>query len=143
MIDLFIQSNIPGHYSRWVAPFGHPRILGHNASSRLFPVYWVLHRLLAPRYPPCALSSLTSFSGSESGFTKSPTRHRLKAFFDEIQTIRYFSICSFQGTESRFAALDQPPRPNFQTMFNSFAEYLYYQIRFAFATLVNELWFRL
>ncbi len=31
-------------------------------SPKLFAATNVLHRLLVPRYPPCALSSLTSFS---------------------------------------------------------------------------------
>jgi len=47
-----------------VAPFGHPRISACNGSSWLFAVYCVLHRLLAPRYPPCALCSLTKCSRS-------------------------------------------------------------------------------
>ena len=42
-----------------VAPFGDPRILARNGFPRLFAVYYVLLRLLAPRYPPCALCSLT------------------------------------------------------------------------------------
>lgn len=54
-------------YSGWchrhslggVAPFGHPRILALTGSSWNFAVSCVLHRLLAPRYPPCALCSLT------------------------------------------------------------------------------------
>jgi hypothetical protein len=43
-----------------VAPFGHPRILARNGFPWHFAVYCVLHRLLAPRYPPCALRSLTN-----------------------------------------------------------------------------------
>ena len=30
-----------------------------SSSPRLIAAYYVFHRLLAPRYPPCALSSLT------------------------------------------------------------------------------------
>ena len=45
--------------SGWVAPFGNPRLSLLDSSPRLFAAYHVLHRLLAPRHPPCALSNLT------------------------------------------------------------------------------------
>ena len=44
--------------------FPHSDIRGSKAicaSPRLFAAYRVLHRQLAPRHPPCALSSLTFF----------------------------------------------------------------------------------
>src|SRR5579885_3686272 len=47
-----------GSSSRWVSPFGNPRI---KACLRLPEAYRSLprlHRLLAPRHPPYALSSL-------------------------------------------------------------------------------------
>ena len=55
-----IQPGVPGHSSRWVAPFGNPRIERLLAATRgLSQQRYVLHRLLVPRHPPCALSSLT------------------------------------------------------------------------------------
>jgi hypothetical protein len=44
------------------AGFPHSDIPGSTpvcGSPRLFAAYHVLHRLLVPRHPPCALSSLT------------------------------------------------------------------------------------
>ena len=44
------------------AGFPHSDIPGSKSvcdSPRLFAAYHVLHRLLVPRHPPCALSSLT------------------------------------------------------------------------------------
>ena len=41
--------------SRWVAPFGDPRITGARPSPRLFAACHVLHRLSVPRHPPDAL----------------------------------------------------------------------------------------
>src|SRR5215470_7230856 len=44
----------------WVSPFGDPRVLMPVCGSpRLIAACHVLHRLLLPRHPPCALSSLT------------------------------------------------------------------------------------
>ena len=47
------------------AGFPHSDIPGSKlvcSSPRLFAAYRVLHRLLVPRHPPCALSSLTGIS---------------------------------------------------------------------------------
>ena len=58
--DLCIQSNVPGHYPGWVSPFGYLRVITLARSSpKHFVACHVLHRLLAPRHPPHALSSLT------------------------------------------------------------------------------------
>jgi hypothetical protein len=57
---LWIQTRVARHYSSGVAPFGYPRIGAYNGFPWLFAGYCVLHRLLAPRYPPCALCSLTN-----------------------------------------------------------------------------------
>src|SRR5437763_1957211 len=47
-------------FPAWVSPFGDPRVLMSVCGSpRLIAAYHVLHRLLLPRHPPCALSSLT------------------------------------------------------------------------------------
>src|SRR5215831_7945294 len=46
------------------AGFPHSDISGSKCvchSPELFAAYHVLHRLLVPRHPPCALSSLTEF----------------------------------------------------------------------------------
>ena len=46
------------------AGFPHSDIPGSKlicSSPRLIAAYRVLHRLLVPRHPPCALSSLTEF----------------------------------------------------------------------------------
>ena len=44
-----------------VARFGNPRVIAlAYSSARLIAVYHVLHRLLVPRHPPCALSNLTT-----------------------------------------------------------------------------------
>src|ERR1700687_3106498 len=60
---LYIQPGVPGHSSRWVAPFGNPRIKRLLAATRgLSQQRYVLRRLLGPRHPPCALSSLTFLS---------------------------------------------------------------------------------
>lgn len=56
---LCIQMSVTRHNSGGVAPFGDPRILVCNDFPWHFAVYCVLHRLLTPRYPPCALCSLT------------------------------------------------------------------------------------
>ena len=46
------------------ARFPHSEISGSMGicpSPKLFAAYHVLHRLLVPRHPPCALSSITNF----------------------------------------------------------------------------------
>jgi hypothetical protein len=49
------------------AGFPHSEICGSRAicaSPQLIAAYHVLHRLLTPRHPPCALSSLTEHLGA-------------------------------------------------------------------------------
>ena len=70
------------------AGFPHSEICGSQAicaSPQLIAAYHVLHRLLTPRHPPCALSSLTEHSRcSMARLTRQPvfscqrpqTRHR-------------------------------------------------------------------
>ena len=105
---LWIQTAVVRHYSDGVAPFGYPRIVVYNDFPWLFAVYCVLHRLLAPRYSPCALCSLTNVwitYKRRLGYT--PRRvNILQARTAEkgLQTnliggIRT-SICSFQGTKT-------------------------------------------
>ena len=55
--------------------FPHSEISGSwdiCSSPKLFAAYHVFHRLLVPRHPPCALSSITNFpspTGMGSGYT--------------------------------------------------------------------------
>ena len=43
----------------WVSPFGDLRVKAYLAAPRsLSQPYYVLHRLLLPRHPPCTLSNL-------------------------------------------------------------------------------------
>src|SRR5688572_28471672 len=52
-----------GHCAYGVAPFGYLRIKAWSAAPRSFSqLSHVLHRLLVPRHPPKALSSLTKKS---------------------------------------------------------------------------------
>ena len=57
------------------AGFPHSDISGSLdicSSPKLFAAYHVFHRLLVPRHPPCALSSITNFpspTGMRSGYT--------------------------------------------------------------------------
>src|SRR6185295_16934994 len=53
----FIRSIIQS-YLDWVVPFGDPRIVAWSGFPWLIAAYYVLHRLLAPRHSPFALSSL-------------------------------------------------------------------------------------
>ena len=57
--DLCIQSWVTEVHSCWVSPFGYLRIKACLSAPRsLTQTYHVLHRLLVPRHPPCALNSL-------------------------------------------------------------------------------------
>ena len=56
---LCIQRALTGHDACRVSPFGHPRVEACSSSPWLFAGSRVLHRLLTPRHPPCALCSLT------------------------------------------------------------------------------------
>jgi hypothetical protein len=59
-LTLCVQARMPQYYPRRVSPFGNPRLITLACSSpRLIAAGHVLHRPLAPRHPPCALSSLT------------------------------------------------------------------------------------
>ena len=59
---LWIYHTVTEVYS---AGFPHSDISGSKdicSSPKLFAAYHVFHRLLVPRHPPCALSSLTNFT---------------------------------------------------------------------------------
>ena len=61
-VSLWIQNTVTEDFS---AGFPHSDISGSMdicSSPKLFAAYHVFHRLLVPRHPPCALSSLTNFT---------------------------------------------------------------------------------
>ena len=52
--------------------FPHSDISGSKdicSSPKLFAAYHVLHRLLVPRHPPCALSSITNLTRKREAFS--------------------------------------------------------------------------
>ncbi|GBL31413.1 hypothetical protein EMGBS11_03980 [Actinomycetota bacterium] len=58
---LYIQAEITRHYSGWVSPIRKSSDQSSfDSSPRLIAAYYVLHRLLMPRHPPCALNNLTT-----------------------------------------------------------------------------------
>ena len=98
------------------ARFPHSEISGSMdicSSPKLFAAYHVFHRLLVPRHPPCALSSLTNFyhphsvAGVGLGFfvfTKFGSLlnlvfSRMSCIFC-VKDIVSFSVCNFQGTSN-------------------------------------------
>jgi hypothetical protein len=59
-VTLCIHATVCEHVLTGVSPFGYLWIITPICGSpQLFAAYRVLHRLLAPRHPPCALRSLT------------------------------------------------------------------------------------
>ncbi len=59
---LCVQTGVTGHDPSRVSPLGHPRLLRSLGSfPRLIAACYVLHRLLVPRHPPLALSSLDRY----------------------------------------------------------------------------------
>lgn len=69
---------VTGHCACGVAPFGYLRIKAWSAAPRSFSqLSHVLHRLLVPRHPPKALSSLTrnacAFLGLSLNRSRDPT----------------------------------------------------------------------
>jgi hypothetical protein len=65
---LCVQPAASSSSTRRVSPFGHPRIDASSSSPWLIAAKHVLHRLLTPRHPPSALSSLTTNRSAVSGF---------------------------------------------------------------------------
>ncbi len=64
-LALWVQARVTGHDPSRVSPFGDPRITARMAAPRgLSQPSHVLRRLLVPRHPPCALSSLTHAGGA-------------------------------------------------------------------------------
>ena len=60
LVRLFYSTHDSTVLPCWVPPFGNPRIIADICSSPwLIAACHDLHRLLMPRHPPCALSSLT------------------------------------------------------------------------------------
>ena len=97
------------------ARFPHSEISGSMGicpSPKLIAAYHVFHRLLVPRHPPCALSSLTNFFHSHSVvsvglgffvFTKFGSLLNLWFFLGclvsfVLKILYLLSVCNFQGT---------------------------------------------
>ena len=57
---LWIHNRITVNYYCWVSPFGNLRIEATYSSPKHIVVRHVLHQLLVPRHPPCALINLTT-----------------------------------------------------------------------------------
>ncbi len=58
---LCVQAGAMSHYAHQVSPFGNPRIkVWLPDSPGLIAGSYVLHRLLVPRHPPCALTNLAN-----------------------------------------------------------------------------------
>ena len=104
------------------AGFPHSDISGSMdicSSPKLFAAYHVFHRLLVPRHPPCALSSLTNHSGSFRSqnpacialqalalvlFVSTNGASSMLLFFSDVLYLSFvfrylcISVCNFQGT---------------------------------------------
>ena len=112
-VTLWIHvTSLEGFSSR----FPHSEISGSMdicSSPKLFAAYHVFHRLLVPRHPPCALSSLTScLKAAGTAFKR--THIALCAWLvftfglhifryaSDVLYLKYLrllvSICGFQGT---------------------------------------------
>ena len=59
---LCIHNRITVNYYCWVSPFGNLRIEATYSSPKHIVVRHVLHQLLVPRHPPCALTNLTTIN---------------------------------------------------------------------------------
>src|SRR5205823_11780022 len=93
----------------WVSPFGHLRLITPACGwPELFAACHVLHRLLLPRHPPCALSSLTIKFTQRSALSHQPsalavsrnssrTPRNSIALFD----LRIADTCHSPGTATR------------------------------------------
>ncbi len=118
---------VMGYWAHRVAPFGYLRIKAWSAAPRSFSqLSHVLHRLLVPRHPPKALSSLTQFGSSlaclsTSQFQNSRSEHSpicLQLPVDSSRTARTLvrslsvslPIIRFSKCRVRALGLDQPPR---------------------------------
>ena len=112
-LDVSVQA-VPLH-TLWIgvwmtevlsAGFPHSDISGSLdicSSPKLFAAYHVFHRLLVPRHPPCALSSLTNFyilhsvAGVGSGCLCSQTVHlSMLLFYSDVLYLSFvLDICVF------------------------------------------------
>ena len=59
-LTLCIHVRITVNDHCWVPPFGNLRIKAAYSSPKHIVVRHVLHQLLVPRHPPCALTNLTT-----------------------------------------------------------------------------------
>ena len=104
------------------AGFPHSEISGSMGicpSPKLIAAYHVFHRLLVPRHPPCALSSLTNHFGSFCSqnpacialqalalvlFVSTNGASSMLLFFSDVLYLSFvfrylcISVCNFQGT---------------------------------------------
>jgi hypothetical protein len=79
------------------AGFPHSDIPGSKivcVSPRLIAAYHVLHRLLVPRHPPCALSSLTGILTKMLGATYPASHIRLSKIVRSAQALRAVTSAS-------------------------------------------------
>ena len=70
-----------------------------SASPRLIAAVHVLHRLLVPRHPPCALSILTV--SSERARKRVRCVHRSRHIGASGANTRFWPLCSFQASPRR------------------------------------------
>ena len=110
---------------RWrVSPFGNPRVIAPNhGSPRLIAVIRVLHRRLAPRHPPCTLSSLFSHEAEKLNLPHWAIIHRsialhhacARAFAHArarpIQFLKCRSSATFSIADFRLSIRHRPPDP--------------------------------
>ena len=89
-----------GTSSRRVSPFGHPRVDACSSLPGLIAAYNALHRLPAPRHPPCALSSLTF-----EHYVKECSEKRSNARYPTAQ----LSKTTGTATKSSSHSLCEPP----------------------------------
>src|SRR5579863_4003295 len=99
---LWIHHAVRGFYPRG---FPHSEIPGSKpacGSPRLIAACHVLHRLLLPRHPPCALSSLTTkFTQHTGSFTSLAIPNR-SCHSDILLSSRHYCCHSERSEESAF-----------------------------------------
>ena len=102
----FIRS-ISRYYSGWVVPFGNPRLITPECGSpRLIAAFYVLHRLLAPRHSPFALSSLiTKFTSTDPGLPRIAPSHPGPA--EELS--EHCNLLPYYGL---YVVVKEPPEPH-------------------------------
>lgn len=139
---LCIQIGVTRHNSGGVAPFGDPRILVCNDFPWHFAVYCVLHRLLTPRYPPCALCSLTKvwiFSRTAGHCRVFQTTLMVEIL--ENVFLEYGPQYAVFRVQSRFCLMAFSGWPS-RRFFETCANHQYYQMNQRSYKCFSELFFR-